>query len=243
MIIINADDWGRSRAETDAAAACHRAGRITSVSAMVFMEDSARAAELARSRGIDAGLHLNLTQPFGARVDDARLIESQRRICRFLGASRYAFLLYHPGLRADFRAVYAAQLAEFARLYGGAPTHVDGHHHKHLCTNMLLEPPIAPGTKVRRNFHFRAGDKGRLNRAYRRLADARLARRYRITDFFFSLAQCLRTRRLDEVRRHAETASVELMTHPANAAESDFLMSDDFAALFARLRKASYAAL
>ena len=30
MLIINADDWGRSLAETDAALECYKAGRITS---------------------------------------------------------------------------------------------------------------------------------------------------------------------------------------------------------------------
>lgn len=243
MIIVNADDWGRSAAETDAAAACHRAGRITSVSAMVFMRDSERAAALAKARGIDVGLHLNLTEPFDADVADARLVASQRRLCDFLGASRYALLLYHPGLRAEFRSVYAAQLAEFVRLYGAPPTHVDGHHHQHLCTNLLLEPQIARGAKVRRSFHFRTGDKSPLNRAYRRLTDACLARRYRTTDFFFSLAQCLRTQRLGEVRQLAETFSVELMTHPAQGAESDFLMSAECLALFDRLPMASYANL
>jgi YdjC-like protein len=49
MLIINADDWGRSRAETDNALTCHDEGRITSASAMVYMEDSERAAELAKS--------------------------------------------------------------------------------------------------------------------------------------------------------------------------------------------------
>jgi predicted glycoside hydrolase/deacetylase ChbG (UPF0249 family) len=37
MLIINADDFGRSTVETDAILGCYKAGRITSVSAMVFM--------------------------------------------------------------------------------------------------------------------------------------------------------------------------------------------------------------
>jgi predicted glycoside hydrolase/deacetylase ChbG (UPF0249 family) len=48
MLIINADDWGRSVAETDAALRCYREGRITSVNAMVFMQDSERAARLTK---------------------------------------------------------------------------------------------------------------------------------------------------------------------------------------------------
>jgi predicted glycoside hydrolase/deacetylase ChbG (UPF0249 family) len=63
-LIINADDWGRSRETTDRTLECWERGSISSVSAMVFMEDSVRAAALARERGIDTGLHLNFTTPF-----------------------------------------------------------------------------------------------------------------------------------------------------------------------------------
>ena len=61
MITINADDWGRSEAETDAALFCYVNGRISSVSAMVFMEDSERAAELAKG---DAGVMGDLQELF-----------------------------------------------------------------------------------------------------------------------------------------------------------------------------------
>ena len=55
MLIINADDFGRSVAETDAALRCYVAGRITSVSAMVFMADSERSAELAKENALAVG--------------------------------------------------------------------------------------------------------------------------------------------------------------------------------------------
>jgi predicted glycoside hydrolase/deacetylase ChbG (UPF0249 family) len=64
MLIINGDDFGRSAAETDAALRCYRAGRITSVSAMVFMVDSERAAQVANADGLDVGLHLNFSELF-----------------------------------------------------------------------------------------------------------------------------------------------------------------------------------
>ena len=57
MIIINADDWGRSINETNAALLCFNEARITTVSAMVFMEDSIRASDIARKLDIDVGLH------------------------------------------------------------------------------------------------------------------------------------------------------------------------------------------
>ena len=68
MLIINADDWGRSIMETDATLRCYKVGRVTSVSAMMFMSDSERAAELARENGVDTGLHLNFSEPFTGKT-------------------------------------------------------------------------------------------------------------------------------------------------------------------------------
>ena len=84
MLIINADDWGRSVAETDAALTCYREGRITSVSAMVFMVDSERAAELANAHGLDVGLHLNFSEPFTDDKCPRGLRHCHNRIVRFL---------------------------------------------------------------------------------------------------------------------------------------------------------------
>ena len=82
MLIINADDFGRSPAETDAALRCHQEGRITSVSAMVFMEDAERAAELAKENELDVGLHLNFTESFTGRNYPAKLAECHGRTIR-----------------------------------------------------------------------------------------------------------------------------------------------------------------
>src|SRR5438045_6172505 len=109
MIIINADDWGRSSAETDAALACYLAGRITSVSAMVFMEDSERAAALASRHDLSVGLHLNLNLPFTGKVPCETIAKCHQRIVRFMNAGKYAQLLYNPFLRNQFRSVYDAQ--------------------------------------------------------------------------------------------------------------------------------------
>ena len=101
MIIINADDWGGWASATDAALACHREGRITSVSAMVFMADSERAAAIAQERSIDVGLHLNLTTPFSAPNCPAHLSKRQRELAGRLPrprreTQRRHFLLQPP---------------------------------------------------------------------------------------------------------------------------------------------------
>jgi predicted glycoside hydrolase/deacetylase ChbG (UPF0249 family) len=235
MLIINADDWGRSVVETDAALRCYKAGRITSVSAMVFMADSERAAKLATANGLDVGLHLNFTEPFADGRCPESLKHRHNRIVSFLRRNKYSQLLYNPFLRREFSFSYEAQAEEFLRLFGGVPSHIDGHHHMHLCANLLLSQPIPAGTRVRRNFSFWPGQKSWLNRRYRALVDRWLRRRYRVTDYFFDLTQCIQQKKLQRLAALAKSSTVELMTHPIVESEANYLMSNEFGELLQRL--------
>jgi len=241
MLIINADDWGRSRAETDGALRCYQEGRITSVSAMVFMEDSERAAELARTNDLDVGLHLNFAEPFTGKNYPGKLDERHGRTIRYLMGNKYAQLVYNPFLREDFAYSCEAQAGEFVRLFGKRPSHIDGHHHMHLCANVLLSKVIPAGMKMRRNFSFWPGEKSLLNRTYRALVDRWLARRYRLADYFFDLTQSVREKKLDRVAALAKSNSVELMTHPIVREEREYLLSDEFQVMLQRLEIGGYA--
>jgi predicted glycoside hydrolase/deacetylase ChbG (UPF0249 family) len=243
MLIINADDWGRSVVETDAALRCYKAGRITSVSAMVFMADSERAAKLATANGLDVGLHLNFTEPFADGRCPESLKHRHNRIVSFLRRNKYSQLLYNPFLRREFSFSYEAQAEEFLRLFGGVPSHIDGHHHMHLCANLLVSQPIPAGTRVRRNFSFWPGEKTRLNRAYRALVDRWLARRYELTDYFFDLTQCVEQKKLDRVAHLARSRNVELMTHPIVNGEEEYLMSDEFRVILQNVEIRGYAVI
>ena len=230
MLIVNADDWGRSPAETDAALQCHQSGRLTSVSAMVFMADSERAACLTRENEVDTGLHLNFSEPFSGQPGSTALVESHRKVSAFLRRNKYSQLIYNPLLQEAFACSYRAQWDEFHRLYGRAPSHVDGHHHMHLCANFVLSQLIPPGTIVRRHFSFWPGEKSMLNRTYRNIVNRWLGRRYRLRDYFFDLTQSIEERKLDRVMRLARSTNVELMTHPISRFEMDYLMGDEFRA-------------
>lgn len=243
MIIINADDWGRTSTETDAALACFKAGRITSVSAMVFMADSERAAGIAKCEGIDVGLHLNLNECFTSAPSSRQLVEDHGRVVRFLKRSKYCQLIYNPGLSKVFPRVFQTQYDEFVRLYDQRPSHVDGHQHMHLCANMWIDAVIPKGERVRRNFSFWPGEKSFINRSYRQFLDSRLARRYRMTDYFVALSQNMRKDRLSRVAGLAQESSVELMTHPAVANEYDLLMSEGFSAVMQGLDVKPYTAI
>lgn len=222
-LIVNADDWGRDSRTTDRSLDCIRAGGVSSVSAMVFMEDSGRAAAIALENGIDAGLHLNLTTPFSAPGYPSSLAAHQARLSGFLLRHRFAQTVFHPGLRRSFEYVVAAQLDEFRRLYGRDPARMDGHHHMHLCANVLLGGLLPPGTLVRRNFSFERGEKSLSNRLYRRSTDRLLARRHRVVDFFFSLVPLDIPERLTRIFSLARQFAVEVETHPVHSDEYRFL--------------------
>lgn len=242
-MIVNADDWGRSAPETDAAFECFSRGRITSVTAMVFMADSERAAGIALQHSIPVGLHLNLTEPLTAAGRDGAFLVEHRRLVKYLTRTRYSILALDRSLRASFRLVFQRQLDEFVRLYKKAPTHFDGHQHFHLCSNMLLAAPIPRGQKIRRTFSFTVGEKGLANWVYRRALDRWVTKRYRTTDYFFSLSQRLNETRLAAVMALAREGNVELMTHPIVAAERELLLGPRFELELSGVAKKNYADL
>jgi hypothetical protein len=227
LLILNADDWGRDRLTTDRTLECTVRGAVSSVSAMVFMEDSERAAALARERRIEAGLHLNFTTAFSASGCPARLLKRQQEIGRHLLRHRLAQVVLHPGLARSFEYVVAAQLDEFRRIYGADPERLDGHHHMHLCENVLFARLLPPGTIVRRNFSFERREKSPWNRLYRQVVDRRLARRHRLVDFFFSLPPLEPSGRLDRIFARARKSVVEVETHPVEPAEYRFLIKGE----------------
>lgn len=71
---------------------------LSSASAMVFMEDSERAAAMAREREIDCGLHLNFTTPFSAPGTPLSLLKHQHRLSAFWCRHCYAQVVFHPAL-------------------------------------------------------------------------------------------------------------------------------------------------
>ena len=118
FLIVNADDFGQSRAVNGGIIEAHEKGIVTSASLMVRWPHVDEAVALAREHpGLSVGLHLDLgewTLEGGewipryevARLDDERAV-------------------------AD---VIAEQLSRFRTLLGRDPTHLDWHQHVHQCS-------------------------------------------------------------------------------------------------------------
>ncbi len=240
MLIVNADDWGRCVADTDAARAVLAAGVVTSATAMVYMADSTRAAAQALELDLPVGLHINLTEPFSADHTPDSLKDEHEAIATFLNRHRLSQLAYNPLLHTAFVRVVEAQLEEFKRLFGKEPSHFDGHEHMHLCANVLVSRPIPKGSRMRRTFSYSAGEKGVVNRAFRALVSHWMRRHYVQTDYFFDLSERMAPSEFQGVCALARYSNVELMCHPANDSNRDFLLSGRFEAGIKGLRLGSY---
>jgi chitin disaccharide deacetylase len=223
FLILNADDWGRDRETSDRILDCVRSQSLSSVSAMMFMRDSERAATRAREFGIEAGLHLNFTTQFDASGVSGKLMEQQRKLRVYLTGHRFARIVFNPLLAGSFEYVVKAQLDEFCRIYGSPAGRIDGHHHMHLCANVLCARLLPSGVIVRRNFSFEAREKSASNRFYRHVVDRALSRRFRLADLLFSLPPLEPRKRLGRMFCKAQHLVVEVETHPVHSDEHRFL--------------------
>ena len=227
MLYVNADDLGWNEEITDRILNCYHQGRIGSASAMTFMRDSERAAGLARENNLPVGLHLNLTLDFTGKVVSPNLRDHHCSVASYLNSRKLNQVLYNPFLHKAFDYVFQSQWEEFVRLYGEQPTRLDGHHHMHLCMNMLFLNKYPKGIRMRRNFTFSSGEKGPINRLYRYLVDRWLTSRFQCTDLFFSLKP-IETERIRRIVSLSKSADVELMVHPGVDKEYHYLMSEDW---------------
>jgi len=248
LLIVNADDLGRTAGESDAAIACWRAGGISSATHMVWMTDSDRAAALAREAGLPTGLHLNLVEPYSASnvPPDVRAWQAAVAAHYGRGGSRIRAHVYDPRLRRPVERVIADQLARYRELYGAEPTHVDGHHHSHLIPTALMSSALPRGLRARRAFTFLGDERPAPSRAVRRVRNALIARRFHTTDWLFDLSELhprLGGTRLEDKLELARSASVEVMAHPGIRDECELLVSEDWSRAVAGLRQGSFSAL
>jgi chitin disaccharide deacetylase len=253
LLIVNADDWGGSEATTAAILGSFEVGRVTSTSGMVYMPDSDRAAEIARRERLPVGLHLNLTERFTDPRTPSSVRERQRRVAsRFAGAgsddhpgtARLRKWLYDPSIKTDVDRAIADQLERFETLYGGPPTHFDGHNYVDACPNVFLSHSIPRGSLMRNSldcYPLERSAKGVLRALRQRLR----TRRLRSTGYLLHIAE-LRLgdgEAADPRLQLAHGTSVEVMGHPDDEAELAVLMSPAWERVLAEHRLGSFADL
>jgi predicted glycoside hydrolase/deacetylase ChbG (UPF0249 family) len=234
MLIITADDYGKNVEATDRIFRCFKHGTVTSASAMVFMEDSERAAAIARGSNLEIGLHLNMTESFTAAGVPKEIQTQHEKVGRYLRGFRYAEAVFHPLLTEAFRKLVSVQWAEFLRLYGRSPSFVNGHHHSHLCANVLVAGLVPRRSRVRAPFTYKVGEKGRLSVWYRQLLSRLLKRSFITPDSLYSIEPIRDGDRISRIARESLDRDVELEVHPEVVEQETFLLDDKFRTLLGK---------
>jgi hopanoid biosynthesis associated protein HpnK len=132
-LIVNADDFGRSKSINDAVIQAHCDGILTTASLMVNEPACDEAVALARENPkLGVGLHLTFVLGHAALGADRipGLVNGDRAFTNNPAAAgfRYFFL---PALRTQLHAEIRAQFQKF-RATGLPLDHVNGHLHMHL---------------------------------------------------------------------------------------------------------------
>lgn len=243
LLIVNADDLGLAGHDTDAIVECFRSGAISSTTALVWMRDSDRAAEIARRERLPTGLHLNLIEPYTAPDVPARVADTQRRVVERLTEGGYGAQLYHRAWSEDFGQCIRDQLSRFIELYGVPPTHLDGHRHMHLAMNALFSRALEPVHRCRRPVNRPAVESASYKRFARSALSALVRLRFTTTDACFSVRSLhpqLGGSGLQETLARAHRDSVELFVHPGYRDELPLLRSDEWRASVASYRLGSF---
>ena len=240
LLIVNADDFGGNSLATDRILKCFAAGAVTSTSAMVYMNDSRRAAALARASGLPVGLHLNLTQEFEDEAITADVYARQARARRHLSGRRLARVALNPPLIPLVKRCIADQLACFRELYGCEPTHIDGHNHAHLSPTVLLALPR--GVAVR-TADSSPGARPGVGALMRRARHRFIASRQLSTERFLAIdpiAASPTATSIEALLGNADSQSVEIMTHPDRERDYELLMSAQWLQALSRRRVGSF---
>ncbi len=132
-LIVNADDFGRSRSINEAVLRAHREGILTSASLMVNEAGADEAVAIARENPtLAVGLHLTLLYGHSALSQEKipGLVNTQREFSDDPVTAGFRYFAKR-NLREQLRAEIQAQFEKFQTT--GLPLdHVNGHLHLHL---------------------------------------------------------------------------------------------------------------
>lgn len=118
-LVVCADDFGLSEAVNEGVIELARERRLSAVGVLVHGAAVTDWVPLLRTVDVDIGLHLNFTEPLGAR-DPVYPLPA-------LVARAYTGLLDPAAVRRSIEG----QLDRFEALVDAAPDYVDGHQHVH----------------------------------------------------------------------------------------------------------------
>lgn len=128
-VIINADDFGLTEANTIGILSAHANGVLTSATCMMNMPYASLALQQAsKYPNLGIGIHLTLTvgKPL---LDSGKSFTDENGY--FKRPSSYPDRQPHAN-HDELYKEWKAQLEKFIKIAGKKPTHIDSHHHVHM---------------------------------------------------------------------------------------------------------------
>jgi len=127
-LIVNADDFGRTRGISRGTMHAHLHGVVTSTTALMNMPDTAQALSEVRDicPSLGVGVHLNITQgePLLPQSQVASLVDNSGTFHKFHKKPELVNAINLSELRAEWQA----QIEKFLA-FGPQPDHFDSHQH------------------------------------------------------------------------------------------------------------------
>jgi predicted glycoside hydrolase/deacetylase ChbG (UPF0249 family) len=208
-LIVNADDFGRTRGVNAGVLEAHLFGIVTSATVMV-LEPAAEegvAEALRRAPNLAFGLHFALTGG-GLPASSLERVPSLLVDGRF---PRSAAELPSEPAEDEVSRELEAQIFLFEKMAGRPPTHLDSHHHAAL--HPSIQPVFAEAARIRK-ISVRASSPAA--RESLRAAGVRAPDRF-IDSFYGEGANAETLRAILQALPDEETS--ELMCHPGHADE------------------------
>ncbi len=232
-LIINADDFGFSRAVTDGIIYAHTHGILTSTTLMATMPDCDRAMDIARGHpGLGVGIHLCLTQGTPRSTKLKHLISADGQFPRTV-LQLLQRISFHRQALEEVKAEWAGQI-EYALSRNLHPTHFDSHKHIHhwpalgrIALDLAEEYKIgslrcAREIQIAGLFGLSPGYKA-LRFLAGRLHGQIARRKLYTTDWFYGLAATGRfsAEIWQQLLKHLPLGTGEIMVHPGYSDDLD----------------------
>lgn len=131
LLIVNADDFGRSLEINRGIVSAYREGILSGASLMVNFDAFEHAVKKSQQYGLPLGLHLNLTE--GRPLSSTHLVSSLVKSDGHFFSKELFFLYYFSGKfkKKHIETELRAQVRK-AKKAGILLDHCDSHHHIHL---------------------------------------------------------------------------------------------------------------
>lgn len=204
LLIVNADDFGLSKGQNYGIIDACNNGLVTSTTALVNGAEIEHAVALSRAcPTLSVGMHFVLT--LGAPLSAMPVLAPEGLLGKGIWQRAEEGTLDPEEIVRELECQYA----QFVRLFGREPAHIDSHHHVHMMAQIF--PLVA-------DFAREKGLPMRVDR--QALADEQAAEGVRTSDNFASgfygeaISEALFLQTLDEALQRGDR-SLEVMCHPA----------------------------